>query len=254
MISLKSPKEVEALRMCGGMVASVLDLLEKEARPGLTTKDLDILAEEHCRSLGAEPAFLGYQGFTGSVCTSVNQEVVHGLPDRKIMLKDGDILSFDFGVCYQGWFGDSARSVRIGGSREDEVDRLLEVTKGSLEAGIQAALVGHTVGDIGAAVQNVVENAGFSVVRDFVGHGIGRALHEDPQVPNFGPAGKGPKLKPGMVLAIEPMVNMGKPDVRILKDGWTVVTVDGSLSAHFEHMVAITASGPDVLSRPKNPV
>jgi methionyl aminopeptidase len=219
------------------------------AKPGMSTGEIDAHAEKRIYELGAQPAFKGYHGFPACVCISINDEVVHGIPNRKRLLKDGDIVGIDFGVIHDGWFGDSARTVGVG-RVSPEAQALMDATRRSLEAGIRAVGPGKHVFDIGNAVQNTVEPLGYSVVREFVGHGIGRALHEDPQIPNYGPAGKGVVLKPGMVLAIEPMVNAGKPAVRVLADGWTAVTQDKSLSAHFEHTVAITANGVEILTLP----
>ncbi len=248
MVTLKSPRELELMKVAGRITAQILDEMVRMVSPGVTTGDLDAHAERRCKELGVIPAFKGYQGFPRCVCSSVNEEIVHGIPSNKRVLKQGDIVGLDFGVQYQGYFGDTARSVAVG-KVKPETARLLEVTEASLMKGIEACRVGNRVFDIGHAIQNYVEAAGFSVVREFVGHGIGRALHEDPQVPNYGPQGKGMLLQVGMVLAIEPMINAGKPGVRVLKDGWTAVTVDQSMSAHFEHTVAITANGPEILTK-----
>jgi len=249
VIQLKSPREIEAMAAGGKILADTLALLTREVRPGLTTGDLDAMAEEFVRGhAGAAPSFKGLYGFPGSVCISLNEEIVHGIPSRKRVLRDGDIVTLDFGVHYQGMHTDSAVTVPVG-----EIDattrKLLDVTRASLEAGIAAAQLGNHIGDIGAAVQGVVEAAGFSVVRDLVGHGVGFEMHEDPQVPNYGKPKRGPKLVPGLTLAIEPMVNVGKPQTRTLSDKWTIVTADGTRSAHFEHTVAITENGPRVLTR-----
>jgi len=225
----------------------VLRELASALRPGITTADLDRLAERLIREAGAEPAFKGYQGFPASICTSINDEVVHGIPSPRRVIREGDVVSIDVGARYHGYHGDSAATFAVG-AVSAEARRLLEVTRRSLEAGIAAARPGHRVGDVGHAVQQVVEAAGFSVVRDYAGHGIGRAMHEDPQVPNYGQPGTGLRLRPGLVLAIEPMVNAGGPAVRTDPDGWTVRTVDGSLSAHFEHTVLITEGEPEVLT------
>lgn len=248
MIHIKSPAELEAMREAGRLVARVLDAVQAAAAPGATTKDLDAMAERMCREAGAKPAFKGYRGYPWSMCCSVNSEVVHGFP-RSEPLKEGDILSVDFGVILDGFYGDSARTLALGEISED-ARRLMDATEASLAAGIELMRPGKRLGDVSAAVQKVAEGPGFRVVRQFVGHGIGRALHEDPQVPNFGEAGKGVMLKPGMVLAIEPMVNAGTAAVKILADGWTAVTADGKLSAHFEHTVAVTDDGPWILSLP----
>lgn len=247
MIELKSPREIELMREAGRIVAAVLRELASALRPGITTADLDRLAERLIREAGAEPAFKGYQGFPASICTSINDEVVHGIPSPRRVIRDGDVVSIDVGARYHGYHGDSAATFAVG-AVSAEARRLLEVTRRSLEAGIAAARPGHRVGDVGHAVQQVVEAAGFSVVRDYAGHGIGRAMHEDPQVPNYGRPGTGLRLRPGLVLAIEPMVNAGGPAVRTDPDGWTVRTVDGSLSAHFEHTVLITEGEPEVLT------
>lgn len=246
MVILRSAAEIEKIRMSNLIVAEVLSELRDKVKPGVTTNELDHLAEELTRRRGAKPAFKGYRGFPFTLCASVNQEVVHGMPSER-MLKEGDIVSLDFGVSYQGYYGDAAITVAVGQTSRDAV-KLMEVTEAGLYEGIKEALAGNRLGDISAAVQACVEKAGYSVVRDFVGHGIGRSLHEEPQIPNYGVKGRGILLKSGMVFAIEPMVNMGTYRVRVLGDGWTVVTADGKLSAHFEHSVAITDNGPDILS------
>ena len=223
-------------------------MLRREVKAGMSTMDLDALAESFIRSHpGAKPAFKGLYGFPGTLCTSINHEIVHGIPSRKRVLKDGDIISLDVGVGYEGYFTDSATTVPVG-EVDEETRRLLAVTERSLEAGIAAAVPGNHLGDIGAAVQQVVEDAGFSVVRDLVGHGIGVEFHEEPQVPNYGKPKRGPKLLAGMTLAIEPMVNVGSAKTRTMPDKWTVVTVDGKRSAHFEHTVAVTEDGPRILT------
>lgn len=247
MIVLKSSSELKKMRAAGQIVARVLDLLRSRIKPGVTTAELDRLAEEQCRRYRAKPAFKGYGGFPFAICSSPNDRVVHGFPDEKPLL-EGDILSIDFGVIHQGFYGDSAITVPVG-RIDDETQRLLTVTQEALEQGIAKAVPGGRLSDISNAVQTWVEQRGFSVVREFVGHGIGRQLHEAPQIPNFGPAGQGPKLKAGMVLAIEPMINAGQPEVKVLEDGWTAVTLDGRCSAHFEHTVAITDQGPEILTR-----
>ena len=244
---LKSPDEIEIMRAACLIVAEVLGIVKDSVKPGATTLDLECIAEEETMKRDAKPAFKGYRGYPFCLCTSINSEVVHGMPSKRA-LKSGDILSIDFGVRYNGFYGDSAITVPVGGVSDDAA-RLIEVTKASLEAAIEKAVPGNRLTDISSAVQRLVESHGFSVVREFVGHGIGRELHEPPQVPNFGLPGRGIRLKPGMVLAIEPMINMGGSAVRVLDDGWTAVTVDGSLSAHFEHTVAVTSDGPYVLSR-----
>src|SRR5439155_9794230 len=233
----------------GRILAATLDLLRDAVKPGVSTAELDKLADTFIRGHeGATPAFKGLYGFPGSICISVNSEIVHGIPSRKRVLHDGDIVSLDVGVGYKGYFTDSAITVPVG-SAGATAQRLLDVTQQALEAGIGAAQLGNHVGDIGAAIQAVVELAGFSVVRDLVGHGIGTAFHEEPQVPNYGKAKRREKLVPGLTLAIEPMVNVGGPATKTLADKWTIVTLDGSLSAHFEHTVAITDAGPLVLTR-----
>ena len=249
MIQLKSAREIELMAEGGRILAAAVQRVREAVRPGVSTLELDAVAEEFIRSHpGATPAFKGLYGFTGSICASINQEIVHGIPSKKRVLEQGDIISIDVGVAYRGYFTDSATTVPVG-AVDPETARLLEVTERSLAAGIAAAVPGNHLGDIGAAVQQVVEGAGFSVVRDLVGHGIGVEFHEEPQVPNYGPPGRGPRLAEGMTLAIEPMVNVGKPAVKVLADGWTAVTRDGSLSAHFEHTVAVTKDGPLVLTR-----
>lgn len=235
------------MRVAGEMVAEILELLRERIRPGVTTRELDSLAEAECLKRKARPAFKGYGGFPFTVCASPNDQVVHGFPNE-IPLTEGEILSIDFGVVYRGFYGDAAMTIPVG-SIDDDKAKLLRITKRSLELGIEAAVIGGRLSDISSAVQTCVEKEGYSVVREFVGHGIGRELHEAPQIPNFGPPGQGPRLKAGMVLAIEPMINMGRPEVKILEDGWTAVTVDGRPSAHFEHTVAVTEDGPEILTR-----
>jgi methionyl aminopeptidase len=247
-VVLKSSQEIEKMRRAGQVVREVLELVRGLVKPGATTLDLEKAAVARLDELGVKAAFKGYHGFPCVLCTSVNSEVVHGIPSSKRVLKDGDIVSVDFGVVVDGYYGDAAITVPVGEKIDPKTARLLEVTERSLHAGIAAVRPGATLGDVGAAVQGVVEAEGFSVVRDFVGHGIGVHMHEDPQVPNFGQAGRGMKLKTGMVIAIEPMVNAGKPDVQVLGDGWTAVAKDGSMSAHFEHTVAVTATGARVLT------
>ena len=246
-VVLKSSQEIEKMRSAGKIVREVLELVRSEVKPGATTYDLEKAAEMRLKELGVKAAFKGYHGYPCVLCTSVNNEVVHGIPSPKRVLKEGDIVSVDCGVVVDGYYGDAAITVPVG-AIAPEAERLLKVTEESLKAGIAAVKPGATLGDVGAAVQGVVEGQGFSVVRDFVGHGIGTAMHEDPQVPNFGEAGHGMKLKVGMVIAIEPMVNAGRPDVQVLDDGWTAVAKDGSMSAHFEHTVAVTATGARILT------
>ena len=248
MIALKSAREIELMAEGGRILARTHETLQQAVRPGISTGDLDALAEDFIRSHeGATPAFKGLYGFPGSICASVNDEVVHGIPSRKRVLVEGDIIAIDIGVAYRGFYTDAANTVGVGEIPEQS-RRLLEVTRQALAAGIAAAVPGNHIGDIGAAVQRVVEAAGFSVVRDLVGHGIGVEFHEEPQVPNFGKPRRGTKLVPGLTIAIEPMVNIGTPNTRTLPDRWTVVTADGKRSAHFEHTVAITADGHRVLT------
>jgi methionyl aminopeptidase len=247
MVILKSPAEIETIRVANEIVAEILGELEAMVKPGVTTRELDRHSEMLARKRGAKPAFKGYRGYPFSLCASINAEVVHGMPSDRV-LKDGDIVGLDFGALYQGYYGDSAITVPVG-QVSDEAKRLIRVTEECLYRGIEQAKAGQRLGDISAAIQRHVEGAGFSVVRDFVGHGIGKMLHEEPQIPNYGMEKRGIELKAGMVLAIEPMVNQGGWRVRVLDDGWTVVTADGRLSAHFEHTVAITENGPKILSR-----
>jgi methionyl aminopeptidase len=247
MVILKQPDEIDKVQASSRIVAETLNVLRERIKPGVTTRELDKIAEETAQKRGAKPAFKGYRGYPYSLCASVNEEVVHGMPSNRV-LKEGDIIGLDFGVYYQGFYGDAAITLPVGRVSE-EAARLMRVTERSLYAAIDQACAGNRLGDISAAVQTTAESAGYSVVRDFVGHGIGRNMHEDPQIPNFGKKGRGIELQTGMVLAIEPMVNAGGYRVRILRDGWTVITEDGSLSAHFEHSVAITDNGPEILSR-----
>ena len=242
MIVLKTPDEVEVMAKASRVVAEVLEILKKEVKAGVSTDELDKLADESIRSRGAIPAFKGYRNYPKTLCASINDQVVHGIPSAR-RLKDGDIIGLDLGAIVGGFYGDSAITVPVG-SVSPETTRLIEVTERALMLGIDQAVVGNRLSDISHAVQAYVEDAGFSVVTDFVGHGIGRQLHEEPQVPNYGKAGQGPRLQAGMVLAIDPMVNVGKTAVRILEDRWTPVTQDGSLSAHFEHTIAIQSRGP----------
>jgi methionyl aminopeptidase len=216
-------------------------------RPGVTTGQLDAIADEHLSAEGATASFKGYRGFPASICTSVNEQIVHGIPGDRT-LRDGDLLSLDVGAIWDGYHGDSAVSVFVGEPPSAEAEKLVLVTEESLEAGISQIRAGGRLSDIGSAVEQVVEGAGFSVVREYVGHGIGQSLHEDPQIPNYGPPGRGPELRPGIVLAVEPMVNLGGWETRVLDDDWTVVTADGSLSAHFEHTIALTEAGPEILT------
>lgn len=242
MIILKTPEEIELIACAARIVAESQKVLIEAVEPGVTTEELDRLAEEYIRDSGGIPAFKGYRNFPKTLCTSVNDQVVHGIPSNRI-LKDGDIIGLDLGAIIEGFYGDGAVTIPVGKVSKD-VENLLSVTKEALMKGIERGIVGNRLSDISHAIQAHVERDGYSVVRDFVGHGIGRQLHEEPQVPNYGRPGQGPRLREGMVLAIEPMVNMGAHSVRVLSDGWTAVTCDGSLSAHFEHTVAIQASGP----------
>jgi len=236
------------MRRSGRIVRQVLEAARDAVAPGRSTMDLERVAERKIRDLGAKPAFKGYYDYPCVLCASVNNEIVHGIPSERRVLKEGDIVSLDCGVVLDGYYGDAAITVPVGDGITPELQKLLTVTQESLSQGIEAARVGNTIGDVGAAVQKLVEASGFSVVRDFVGHGIGTRLHEDPQVPNYGTPGHGPKLRDGMVLAIEPMVNMGRPETRLLEDKWTAVTEDGSYSAHFEHCIAVTKNGPVILT------
>lgn len=247
MIVVKSSAELERMRCSGRMVAEVLEAIREKVIPGITTLELDRFAESQCKKLKAKPAFKGYGGFPYTICASPNDRVVHGFPNSEPLV-DGDIISIDFGLIYDGFYGDSAVTLAVG-EIEAKTHELLEVTRQSLEDGISAALAGGRLSDISQAVQVCAEAHGFGVVREFVGHGIGRALHEDPQIPNYGPAGRGPQLKPGMTLAIEPMINSGTAAVKVLEDGWTAVTLDGGMSAHFEHTVAVTENGPEILTK-----
>ena len=247
MIEVKSEHELKQMRRAGAVVAGMLRALSAIVRPGIKTRDLDAEAVKFVKSHRAQPAFLGYKGFPATICVSVNEEVVHGIPGER-MLRDGDLVSLDVGAVVEGFFADAAVTVGVG-TISPEAKRLMETTHAALEQGIAQATEGRRLSDISHAVQRAVEREGFGVVRDFVGHGIGRALHEDPPVPNFGPPNTGPRLKAGMVLAIEPMVTMGHYDVEVLSDGWTAVTKDRSLAAHFEHTVAVTPRGPEVLTK-----
>jgi methionyl aminopeptidase len=249
MITIKSPREIEIMAAAGALLAETLQLVATHVAPGVSTERLDEIAEEFIRSHpGARPSFLGLYDFPKSLCTSINQEVVHGIPSPKRILRDGDIVSVDCGVCLEGLHADSAITVPVG-TVGDDVRRLLRVTQDALEAGVAEAKAGNHVGDIGHAVQAVAEAAGFSVVRELVGHGIGTSFHEEPQVPNYGKPKRGVRLTRGMTIAIEPMVNLGRPEIRTLDDKWTVVTRDGSLSAHFEHTVMIDEGGNRILTQ-----
>ncbi|EQB86056.1 methionyl aminopeptidase [Clostridium punense] len=246
MIIIKSDMELTYMKDAGRVVAETLAMIEKVIKPGITTAEIDKLAETFIRSHGAIPSFKGYGGFPASICASVNDVVIHGIPSNRI-LKDGDIISIDCGAILNGYHGDAARTFPVG-NISNEAQKLIEVTRESFFKAVEKAVVGNRLTDISSAVQKHAESMGYSVVRDFVGHGIGKSMHEDPQVPNYGVAGKGPKLVHGMVLAIEPMINMGSYKVKIKPDGWTVVTGDGSLSAHYENTVAITTNGPEILT------
>jgi methionyl aminopeptidase len=248
MITLKSPKEIEIMARAGGIVAATLDLVRRAVRPGVSTEELDAAAEKFIRSHpGATPSFKGLYGFPKTLCTSINEEIVHGIPSTRRVLREGSIVSVDVGVYVDGFHADAATTVPVG-EISDEASRLLDVTQEALAAGIAQARLGNHVGDIGHAVQEVAEGAGFGVVRELVGHGVGQRMHEDPQVPNHGQPHRGPRLQAGMTLAIEPMITLGDYGTKLLDDKWTVVTADGSLSAHFEHTVAITQEGPRILT------
>ena len=248
MITIKSPREIETMAAAGHIVAATLALVQQNVRPDITTEELDQLAEDFIRSHpGAQPSFKGLYDFPATLCTSINQEIVHGIPSHKRVLHDGDVVSIDVGVWVEGLHADSAATFPVGDIKP-ETARLLHVTQQALAAGVAQARAGNHVGDIGHAVQQVAEAAGFSVVRELVGHGIGASFHEEPQVPNYGKPKRGPRLVPGMTIAIEPMINIGGSGIRTLDDTWTVVTQDGSLSAHFEHTVAVTDNGPRILT------
>ena len=235
------------MRRAGRITADAISFVLEAVRPGVTTAELDALGERAIRDAGATPSFKGYRGFPASICTSVNDQVVHGIPGDRVV-EEGDLLSLDVGAIWEGYHGDSAVTVIVGEPPSDAAEKLVRVTEDALETGIGQLQVGGRLSDVGAAVQQIVEGAGFSVVREYVGHGIGQSLHEDPPIPNFGEPGRGPKIAPGLVVAIEPMVNLGGWETRVLADDWTVVTADGSLSAHFEHTIAITDDGPEVLT------
>jgi methionyl aminopeptidase len=248
MIILKSPDEVAKMRVAGSIVAETIDTVLAAVRPGVSTADLDAVAEAFIRERKATPSFKGYRGFPASICASLNEEVVHGIPSPKRILKEGDLLSLDFGAIWDGYHADSAVTVFVAEPPSAEAEKLVRVTEEALEAGISQIRPGGRLSDISHAVQQVVEGAGFSVVREYVGHGIGRSLHEDPQIPNYGLPGRGPELRPGLVVAVEPMVTMGDWKTRVLADDWTVVTADRSLAAHFEHTIAVTEDGREVLT------
>jgi methionyl aminopeptidase len=247
-VEIKSANEIALMREAGRIVCEILDELEKAVAPGVTTWDLDALAEKLIYAKGAKPAFKGYLGFPSCLCASINEEVVHGIPSKKRKLAAGDLMKLDFGVVYRGFFGDSARTVPVGKVSKEALG-LVDATRESLQKAIAAAVPGNRIGDISHAVQSYVEARGYSVVRSFTGHGIGRKLHEKPEVPNYGEPGSGMKLRSGMTIAIEPMVNLGTSEVGLLEDDWTAVTLDHKLSAHFEHTVLITDHGPEVLTR-----
>lgn len=247
MIYIKSRKEIELMREAGRIVAEAHELIKKAIRPGITTKELDEIAERHILEKDAIPAFKGYGGFPANICASINHEVVHGIPGLK-QLEEGDIISIDIGAIYKGYYGDAAQTHAVGEISE-RARELIEVTRDSFYEGIKFAKEGYRLSDISHAIQSYVEKHGFSVVRNYVGHGIGTSMHEEPQIPNYGPPGKGPRLKEGMALAIEPMVNMGAYDVKVLSDGWTVVTLDGEYSAHYENTIAITDEEPEILTK-----
>ncbi|MCI5130274.1 MAG: type I methionyl aminopeptidase [Candidatus Electrothrix sp. EH2] len=252
-IIVKTPAEIAIMRQANSIVAGVLEMLQKEMRPGLTTRQMDRWAHDYCQDHGAKPAFLGYRGFPASLCVSINEQIVHGIPSKKVKVREGDIVSVDFGAVYNGFYGDSAVTIPVG-KLSARNRRLLQVTKEALERGIEQVKIGNRVSDVSAAVQHYAESNGFSVVRQFVGHGIGSSLHEAPEVPNYAQNQPSPRILEGMVLAIEPMINTGTSKVKVLKDGWTVITADRKPSAHFEHSVAATADGPFVLSRRKEEV
>jgi methionyl aminopeptidase len=248
MINLKTPREIERMKPASRIVAEILLELREVVRDGITTGDIDRLAEEKTLKRNAKPAFKGYRGFPASICVSINSEVVHGIPSSRRVIRNGDVVGLDFGVIFDGFFGDSAVTVPIG-EIAPEVQNLLKVTEQSLYKAIEAAVPGNFLSDVSAAIQTLADEHHFGIVREFCGHGIGRALHEDPPVLNYVQSGKGPKVKPGLVIAIEPMINLGTEKVRVLEDGWTVVTLDGRPSAHFEHTIAVTPEGPEILTR-----
>ncbi len=253
-VNLKSRNEIERMRRAGEVVRELLEAVRPLVKPGATTMDLEAAADAKVRQLRVMPAFKGYRGsanvpYPCVLCTSINDEVVHGIPSKRRVLREGDIVSIDTGVIVDGFYGDTATTIAVGTKLDERTAKLLATTEDSLKIGIEAVKKGGTLGDVGAAVQQRVERDGFSIVREFVGHGIGTSLHEDPQVPNYGRRGRGMKVREGMVFCIEPMVNAGKPKVQVLNDGWTAVTVDGSRSAHFEHTIAVTANGIEILTR-----
>jgi methionyl aminopeptidase len=249
VIIYKSADEIDKMRVAGRIVAGTIERVLAAVAPGKSTADLDAVAERYILEQHAAPSFKGYRGFPATICTSLNQEIVHGIPSPKRVLKEGDLLSLDFGAIWEGFHADSAVTVFVGGQAPSaEAEKLVRVTEEALEAGISQIRPGGHLSDISHAVEQVAVGAGFEVVKEYVGHGVGRALHEDPQIPNYGPPGRGPAMKPGLVIAVEPMVNLGGWETRVLADDWTVVTADGSLSAHFEHTIAVTEDGPQILT------
>lgn len=248
MINLKTPREIERMKPASRIVAEILLELREVVRDGITTAEIDRLAEEKTLKRNAKPAFKGYRGFPASICISINHEVVHGIPSPKRIVRSGDVVGLDFGVIFDGFFGDSAVTVPVG-EITPEVQNLLRITEQALYKAIEAAVPGNFLSDVSAAIQTLADEHHFGIVREFCGHGIGRALHEDPPVLNYVQSGKGPKVKPGLVIAIEPMINLGSEKVKVLEDGWTVVTLDGRPSAHFEHTIAVTPDGPEILTR-----
>lgn len=248
MINLKTPREIERMKPASRIVAEILLELREVVRDGITTAEIDRLAEEKTLKRNAKPAFKGYRGFPASICISINHEVVHGIPSPRRIVKSGDVVGLDFGVIFDGFFGDSAVTVPVG-EIAPEVQNLLRITEQALYKAIEAAVPGNFLSDVSAAIQTLADEHHFGIVREFCGHGIGRALHEDPPVLNYVQSGKGPKVKPGLVIAIEPMINLGSEKVKVLEDGWTVVTLDGRPSAHFEHTIAVTPDGPEILTR-----
>ena len=249
MIIRKSPEELQKMRKSGRILAGTIDEVLTRVRPGVSTADLDDVAEQRIRGEGAVPSFLGYKGFTASICASVNDEIVHGIPSRTRILREGDVLSLDFGAIWEGFHSDAAVTVFVGGAApSDEAARLVKTTEAALDAAIDAIRPGGRLSDIGWAIESTAAPAGFGIVREYGGHGIGRAMHEDPFIQNWGPPGRGPDLRPGLVIAVEPMLTSAGEETRVLEDGWTVVTADGSVAAHFEHTIAVTEDGPEVLT------
>ena len=249
MIIRKSPEELQKMRKSGRILAGTIDEVLTRVRPGVSTADLDDVAEQRIRGEGAVPSFLGYKGFTASICASVNDEIVHGIPSRTRILREGDVLSLDFGAIWEGFHSDAAVTVFVGGAApSDEAARLVKTTEAALDAAIDAIHPGGRLSDIGWAIESTAAPAGFGIVREYGGHGIGRAMHEDPFIQNWGPPGRGPDLRPGLVIAVEPMLTSAGEETRVLEDGWTVVTADGSVAAHFEHTIAVTEDGPEVLT------